>query len=66
MYLQLYDVYGKEEYLSKAKHYIREPSTNLRGRKSSFIAGDGGPLSIAAVIYDKLGKKHKSKEFIDR
>lgn len=66
MYLQLYDVYGKEEYLKKAKHYIREPSTNLKGRKSSFIAGDGGPLAIAAVIYDKLGKKQKSKEFIDR
>lgn len=66
LYLHLYEVYQKPRYLKRAEELIQQSLRRLRGRKSTFLLGDGGPLAIAAVIYDKLGKKEKSKEFISK
>jgi hypothetical protein len=36
------------------------------GKRISFLAGDPGPLAIAAVIYNDLGDQKTVKKCIDK
>ncbi len=36
------------------------------GKRTSFLAGDPGPLAIAAVIYNDLGDQKTVKKCIDK
>ncbi|PIK37863.1 putative lanC-like protein 1 [Apostichopus japonicus] len=65
LYLHLYEVY-RRRILERAEELIHQSLKKLRGRKSTFLLGDGGQLAIAAVVYDKLGQKKKSREYVTR
>ena len=55
-----------DEYLEDALDYLKEPLRLLKRRRQTFLCGDGGPLALGAVIYNKLGQKNKSQECIKR
>jgi hypothetical protein len=56
----------KDNYKSKAKTLIDSSLEQLKGRRISFLAGDPGPLAIAAVIYNDLGDQKAVQKYIDK
>ncbi|CAL1542053.1 unnamed protein product [Lymnaea stagnalis] len=54
------------KHLQKALALLTPCLSRLKGVKYSFLCGDPGPLAVAAVAFDKLGDKTKSKEFVAR
>ena len=66
MHLQLYEVLDEEDHLKKAQKYVDSILHELSGKHLSFLCGDGGPLAIGAVIYNKRLRKDKQLECIQR
>lgn len=67
LYLHLSMVLGpdsKDEYLQKAFPYVDRQLSSLKGRRLSFLCGDPGPIAIAAVILEKMGKHDDAKSCI--
>ncbi|UJR27908.1 hypothetical protein I4U23_009169 [Adineta vaga] len=56
----------KDVYKWKAKSLIDSSLEQLHGKRVSFLAGDPGPLAIAAVIYNDLGDEKMVKKCIDK
>lgn len=58
---------GQRKGLLETALKLAEPAIKHAKRKRvSFLCGDPGPLSICAVLYNKLGHAQKSKECIQR
>lgn len=70
MYLQLYDKLDQDKpssrYLQQALYFIEKAVHGLKRRKLSFMCGDAGPLTLGAVIYDRLGQRDKCQHCLDR
>ncbi|CAF0937397.1 unnamed protein product [Rotaria sordida] len=56
----------RSNYISKAKILIDSALKQRDGRVITFLCGDLGPLSIAAVIYYNLGDQKTSDKFIEK
>nr|KAI8768175.1 lanC-like protein 2 [Biomphalaria glabrata] len=50
--------------LYKALNWLKPILGRLKGSKPSMLCGISGPLAIAAVVYDKLGEKKISGEYV--
>ncbi|CAH1788986.1 unnamed protein product [Owenia fusiformis] len=57
---------SQQRHLLAAKTIVDRSLNSLKGRRQSFLCGDAGPLALAAVIYDVLGEKKRSKDFLKR
>ncbi|XP_056008000.1 glutathione S-transferase LANCL1-like [Ostrea edulis] len=69
LYFHLYEINsnkGDVSLLNTSLDYIKRPLHHLKGRKLTFLCGDGGPLALAAVIYSLLGKPSKSQKYLKR
>ncbi|XP_033116538.1 lanC-like protein 2 isoform X2 [Anneissia japonica] len=66
LYLHLYNTNSDETYLTKAEEYISKSLKHLKGRRATFLCGDAGPLAVGSVVYNKMGKKQKSKDCVER
>ncbi|KAK7082421.1 Glutathione S-transferase lancl1 [Halocaridina rubra] len=57
LYLHLADILGDDIYLQKAQPLMERCLKKMKGKRSSFLCGDAGPLAVAAVVFSKLNMK---------
>ncbi|XP_077978325.1 lanC-like protein 2 [Glandiceps talaboti] len=66
LYLHLYKIFDNEEYLKRAKSYVKTGLHQLHHRRQTFLCGDAGPLSVGAILYHIEGKEGRSMELLNK
>ena len=52
--------------LQKAITLAEKSTKGLRGRRETFLCGDAGPLTLSAMVYDKLGYENETQKCLSR
>ena len=60
------DTHLRREYYEKALDLIVTPLRHLKGRRVTFLCGDAGPLSLGAVLYERLGETKERDKCLKR
>ncbi|GFS00437.1 LanC-like protein 2 [Elysia marginata] len=56
---------GDNRHLQQAIDILKPCLKRLKGSRVSFLCGDAGPLALAAVVYQKLGKQERARRYIE-
>ena len=52
-------------HLQRAREILRPCLQGLKGSRVSFLCGDAGPLALAAVVYQRLGKNERVRGYLE-
>lgn len=67
LYLHLHKVFNEPSFLQKAFDYVSHSLKCLTRRHDvTFLCGDAGPLSVAAVVYHRLQRPQEADDCINR
>ncbi|CAL4085812.1 unnamed protein product [Meganyctiphanes norvegica] len=64
LYLNLAKHLKQDVYIQKALPIVQKALSHLKGRRFSFVCGDAGPLTLAAIIFNKLGRQEEADKCI--
>lgn len=64
LYLNLAKHLKQDVYLQKALPITQKALSRLKGRRFSFVCGDAGPLTLAAIVFNRLGRQEDSDKCI--
>ncbi|XP_072179333.1 lanC-like protein 2 [Diadema setosum] len=66
LYLHLYRKLRREEYLGKSLEFVKRPLRHLKGRRVTFMCGDGGPLAVGAVLYHLMNQPSQVRDCVKK
>ena len=66
LYLEMGQLLDKKDYIEQAFFLAEKCTMHLKGRHVTFLTGDAGPLSLAAVCAHAMKQYEKEEHFVHR